>query len=92
MPDAKCLFLKVSQSLAQRDSLSNPLFLSMGDQEVPKMKTAFDLMLDLLEREPKLVHWQSLYAQGAIHSNNAQLSAPIEIEWILNLLKPNFAP
>jgi len=69
--------------LNKNDSIKSRLFLSMGEQEVDKMKKAFDFTIDILESDTTN-KWKSMYTKDATHDNNALLSAPIGIEWILN--------
>ena len=59
----------------------------MGDQEVNKMKSSFNLTVEFLSNDiiSKKVKWKSVYTKGATHSNNALLSAPIGIETILKI-------
>ena len=67
-------------------TLNTLLFLSMGEEEVDKMKNAFNLTVQFLNTDSisKKIIWKSMYTKGAVHSNNALLSAPIGIEWILD--------
>jgi predicted alpha/beta superfamily hydrolase len=73
------------EAISKVDTIESYLFLSMGDQEVNKMKNAFDLTVEFLGTDTisKKIKWRSMYTKGAVHSNNALLSAPIGIETIL---------
>ncbi|MBL4605980.1 MAG: alpha/beta hydrolase [Flavobacteriaceae bacterium] len=71
--------------ISKTDTIKSYLFLSMGDQEVNKMKNAFNSTIEFLSTDSisKKIKWNSLYTKGATHNNNALLSAPIGIETIL---------
>jgi len=73
------------ESISTLDTIKSTLFLSMGTKEVNKMKNAFDSIIQFLSTDTinKKVTWNSMYTKGAIHSNNALLSAPIGIETVL---------
>lgn len=73
------------EAVAKTDTIETCLFLSMGDKEVDKMKDAFDVMLEFLKTDSvrEKIKWRSSYTKGAVHSNNALLSAPIGIEMVL---------
>lgn len=73
---------KFKDYLQKQNSIESKLFLSIGDQEVEKMKKAFDLTIDFLAKDSTVMDWKSQYTKGAVHSNNAILSAPIGIDWI----------
>ena len=80
------IFVKHLESyLNKADSLNSYLFMSMGSKEVEKMTKAFDLTIALLKKESnsKKVQWDSYYTHGAVHNNNALLSAPIGLEKVL---------
>jgi predicted alpha/beta superfamily hydrolase len=82
----KNLFIdNFKEKISLADTIESYLFLSMGDQEVNKMKNAFDLTVEFLGTDTisKKIKWRSMYTKGAVHSNNALLSAPIGIETIL---------
>ncbi len=74
---------RFEEYLNKKGSIESKLFMSVGEQEVSKMKNTFDLMVEVLESD-STGKWESMYTKGAIHNNNALLSAPIGIEWILN--------
>lgn len=76
---------KFKKYLSKTDTIKSYLFLSMGDQEVNKMKNSFNSTVAFLSTDSinKKIKWNSIYTQGATHNNNALLSAPIGIETIL---------
>lgn len=74
---------KFEDYLDKQDSIESTLFLSMGDREVDKMKKAFDLTVEILKRDSTSIEWKYIYTKGAVHSNNALLSAPVGLNWIL---------
>lgn len=60
------------------------LFLSMGSDEVEKMKLAFDEMNNVLENiDHPALEWKYYYTPGANHNNNSKLSAAIGLKEIL---------
>jgi predicted alpha/beta superfamily hydrolase len=82
----KNLFIdNFKEKISLADTIESYLFLSMGDQEVNKMKNAFNLTVEFLSTDTisEKIQWRSMYTKGAVHSNNALLSAPIGIETIL---------
>jgi predicted alpha/beta superfamily hydrolase len=82
----KNLFIdNFKEKISLVDTIESYLFLSMGDQEVNKMKNTFNLTVEFLSTDTisEKMKWRSMYTKGAGHSNNALLSAPIGIEMIL---------
>ena len=69
--------------LDNSDTIGSAIFLSMGDLEVDKMKAAFDRADSIFMAHDDKMTYRSVYTPGALHSNNALLSAPIGIDWIL---------
>lgn len=74
---------KFEKYLLKQDAIESKLFLSMGDREVEKMKKAFDLTVEILKEDSSSIEWKYMYTKGAIHSNNALLSAPVGLNWML---------
>jgi len=61
------------------------LYMSMGENEVEKMKNAFNQTIDLLKvNGPRTLKWLSYYTPDATHNNNAILSAPLGINKYFN--------
>ncbi len=78
------LFVKeFEKELQEQGLIESRLFLSMGEREAEKMKTAFDMTVEILKRDSTSLIWKSEYTKGAVHSNNALLSAPVGLDWIL---------
>lgn len=71
--------------VSKSDTIKSYIFLSMGDQEVDKMKNSFNSIVEFLSTDiiNKKLKWKSAYIKGATHGNNALLSAPIGIETVL---------
>jgi predicted alpha/beta superfamily hydrolase len=68
--------------LVTNDSLNTYLYLCMGQNEVQKMKSAFDIATEILEEtEINGFHWTSEYIANATHQNNHILSAPKGIKY-----------
>ena len=47
------------------------------------MKKAFDLTVKILKKDSTSIEWKYMYTKRAIHSNNALLSVPVGLNWIL---------
>lgn len=66
-----------ANSIKSDTTINTFLYMSMGRNEVDKMTSAFDAVTrNLKEHAPPSLRWYGEYTEGAIHSNNAQLSAP----------------
>ncbi|WP_299111035.1 alpha/beta hydrolase-fold protein [uncultured Winogradskyella sp.] len=71
--------------LNENPNLSSNLFMSMGEDEVDKMKIAFDLTVDALKHKdlPNL-NSKSFYMPNATHRTNHYLTACIGIDYFFN--------
>ncbi len=70
--------------LTENPNLSTNLFMSMGKNEVDKMKKAFDLSVDVLTtKAPANLLWKSYYMPNATHQNNHYLTVGIGINYFL---------
>lgn len=71
--------------LTQNPKVSSTIFMSMGGNEVDKMKNAFDLTTGLLTaKAPSSLVWKSYYMPNATHQTNHYLTASIGINYFLN--------
>jgi len=74
--------------LTENPNVSSNLFMSMGEAEVEKMKSAFNLTVDVLKLKnlPNL-NWKSFYMPNATHQTNHYLTACIGIDYFFNKYK-----
>ena len=74
--DDHLIVRKVSEFLEINENVNSFIYLSLGDREVEKMKSAFNEMIDVLSKyqNGQLV-WYSDITLNADHSNNAEKSA-----------------
>ncbi|MBV7267577.1 alpha/beta hydrolase [Winogradskyella luteola] len=71
--------------LNENPNLSSNLFMSMGEDEVDKMKIAFDLMVDVLKhKDLPNFNSKSFYMPNATHQTNHYLTACIGIDYFFN--------
>lgn len=71
--------------LTEHPKVSSNIFMSMGGNEVEKMKKAFDLTTDVLKsKAPSNLIWKSFYMPNATHQTNHYLTACIGINYFLN--------
>jgi hypothetical protein len=78
--DDNMIVSKASDFLSAKDTLHNFLYMSMGENEVDKMKNGFDGMTRAFkEKTPIGLVWYSEYTPNADHQDNAQISAAIGI-------------
>ena len=76
---------QLEQYLINNPNLNASVFMSMGSNEVDKMKYAFDLTNDLLtKRAPANVNLKSIYMPGATHQTNHYLTACMGITFFFN--------
>lgn len=76
--------------LTENPNVSSNIFMSMGEDEVDKMKKAFDLTVDVLTRKaPPSLIWKSYYMPKATHQTNHYLTACIGIDYFLNKNQKN---
>ncbi len=76
---------KFDDFLKDNPTLSSNLFMSMGEDEVDKMKTAFDLSINLLDKKaPANLIWKSYYMPKATHQTNHYLTAGIGINYFFH--------
>jgi len=74
--------------LTEHPKVSSNIFMSMGGNEVEKMKKAFDLTTDILKNNaPSNLIWKSYYMPNATHQTNHYLTACIGIDYLLNKQK-----
>lgn len=71
--------------LSHNRDVSSNLFMSLGEAEVDKMKSAFNLTVDVLKYN-NLPHfnWKSFYMPKATHQTNHYLTACIGIDYFFN--------
>ncbi|MEO1033773.1 MAG: alpha/beta hydrolase-fold protein, partial [Bacteroidota bacterium] len=82
------LFVKKFRGFVQNnDTIASKLFLTLGDLEVDKMKHAFDMTIDVLDKNAAKAHFKSLYFPNANHASNPFLTAPMGLDWILKTKK-----
>lgn len=66
---------RLDRFLRRSPSLNNSLFLSLGNNENDKMKSAFQRATDALSSHaPPALRWRSQLTPGAGHGNNAELA------------------
>jgi predicted alpha/beta superfamily hydrolase len=54
------------------------LYLSLGEAENPKMRSAFEKMRAMLQADaPAALRWRADLSVGGVHESNAQLSTPV---------------
>ncbi len=71
--------------VAENPNLSSNLFMSMGEAEVDKMKSAFNLTVDILkDKNLQNLKWQFFYMPNATHETNHYLTASIGINYFFN--------
>ena len=67
---------KAADFLGATDTLNTFLYMSMGANEVDKMKNGFDSMTGVFkEKAPIGLVWYSEYTTNADHQDNARFSA-----------------
>lgn len=87
--DDNLIVKKVAEHLASnRDKHPSFLYLSMGDEENPKMKQGFNGITKVFKEKisEKLV-WYAEYTKNADHQNNAEISASTGIRRWADYLK-----
>lgn len=68
--------------LTENPKVSSNLFMSMGEAEVDKMKSAFNLTVDVLKHKNlQNLNWKSFYMPNATHQTNHYLTACIGIDY-----------
>ncbi len=71
--------------LTGNPKIKSNIFMSMGGNEVDKMKNAFDLTTDVLTKKaPSNLIWKSFYMPNATHQTNHYLTACIGVNYFLN--------
>lgn len=71
---------KAADFLSATDSLHSFFYMSMGENEVDKMKSGFDSMTKVFqEKAPTGLVWHSEYTPNADHQDNARISVSIGI-------------
>ncbi len=76
---------RFDEYLTAHPNLNTHLFMSMGEDEVDKMKNAFDASVDVLKNKaPSNLLWKSYYMPNATHQTNHYLTASIGIDYFLN--------
>lgn len=69
---------RLADFLSTSPNLGGFLFLSLGDEENPKMTAAFRHAVSTLEaRAPRALRWRAELTPGADHHHNAELSTPL---------------
>jgi|CXWL01.1.fsa_nt_gi predicted alpha/beta superfamily hydrolase len=69
---------RLGDFLATSPDLGGFLFLSLGDEENPKMTVAFRHAIATLEgRAPRSLRWRAELTRGANHGQNAEWSTPV---------------
>lgn len=78
----------MSDFLNTKPKLNSYLYMSIGEEEVPKMKNGFSDMVKVLsEEETDELVWYSEFIKDAVHQNNAQISATAAIRKWSDYLK-----
>ncbi|GAB5552520.1 MAG: alpha/beta hydrolase-fold protein [Saprospiraceae bacterium] len=68
--------------LIANPNIRSNLFMSMGENEVDKMKNAFDLTTDILTNQsPSSLIWKSYYMPKATHQTNHYLTAGMGLDF-----------
>jgi hypothetical protein len=71
--------------LSAQPKVSSNLFMSMGANEVDKMKNAFDLTAEVLNNKaPSGLIWQAYYMPNATHQTNHYLTACMGLNYFLS--------
>ncbi len=78
---------RFQEQLSNIDRIPSRFYISMGDQEVPKMTKAFDHLADILKHNSTIhkIRHKCTYTAGANHQTNPYLSAPEGLEWLLSI-------
>ena len=72
--------------LTENPNVSSNIFMSMGEEEVDKMKTAFDLTVNVLvNKASSNLIWKSYYMPNATHQTNHYLTAGIGINYFFRI-------
>ena len=78
--DDNLIVKKVCDFLNTNENLNSFLYMSMGEQEIDKMKNGFNEMTkSLSKRQNGQLVWYSDFTKNADHQNNAEISASIGI-------------
>lgn len=81
--DDSAMATRLDRFLREHRDLRGTLFLSLGDDENPKMTAAFRKTIAVLQREaPPALHWRALTTPGAMHDDNAQKATPVALQWL----------
>ena len=81
--DDSAMVTRLDRFLHEHRDLRGKLFLSLGDDENPKMAAAFHKAIAVLRREaPPGLHWRALTTPGAVHDDNARKATPVALQWV----------
>lgn len=76
---------RLEDYLTKHPDLNASVFMSMGSNEVEKMKNAFDLTVDVLTSNSlQNLTWKSYYMPGATHQTNHYLTASLGVKYFLD--------